>query len=143
MKQDRNDLCHCGSGKKHKNCHGRKRAGGSNSIQWVYLLLGAIVVAAGIAVFNPAAEPVPAPQQRTLPNQAGGMSLPPGPAPPGKVWSSEHGHWHDAPDAANAQTQTTGLTPQPPGEAPAGKVWSPEHGHWHDSAESGKQIIVP
>ena len=22
---------------------------------------------------------------------------PPGPAPPGKVWSPEHGHWHDAP----------------------------------------------
>ena len=21
----------------------------------------------------------------------------PGPAPPGKVWSPEHGHWHDAP----------------------------------------------
>lgn len=20
----------------------------------------------------------------------------PGPAPPGKVWSPEHGHWHDA-----------------------------------------------
>jgi hypothetical protein len=20
----------------------------------------------------------------------------PGPAPPGKVWSTEHGHWHDA-----------------------------------------------
>jgi SEC-C motif len=22
---------------------------------------------------------------------------PPGPVPPGKVWSAEHGHWHDAP----------------------------------------------
>ena len=22
---------------------------------------------------------------------------PPGPAPAGKVWSAEHGHWHDAP----------------------------------------------
>jgi hypothetical protein len=21
---------------------------------------------------------------------------PPGPVPPGKVWSPEHGHWHDA-----------------------------------------------
>lgn len=40
-------------------------------------------------------------------------------APPGKVWSSEHGHWHDAPG--------------PPREAPPGKVWSEEHGHWHDA----------
>ena len=26
-----------------------------------------------------------------------GRRQPPGPVPAGKVWSSEHGHWHDAP----------------------------------------------
>ena len=65
---------------------------------------------------------------------------PPHPAPAGKVWSAEHGHWHDAgsqtttpirvqPPAAAAPAAPA---PQPPGPAPAGKVWSPEHGHWHD-----------
>lgn len=29
--------------------------------------------------------------------QPGGQAQPPGPPPPGKVWSAEHGHWHDAP----------------------------------------------
>lgn len=27
----------------------------------------------------------------------GGTDRPAGTAPPGKVWSVEHGHWHDAP----------------------------------------------
>ncbi|MGK2857285.1 MAG: SEC-C metal-binding domain-containing protein [Thermoanaerobaculia bacterium] len=58
------------------------------------------------------------------------------PTPPGKVWSAEHGHWHDA---------ATGVAPvkevppeveaqlKPPGvpAAPAGMVWSEEHKHWH------------
>jgi hypothetical protein len=33
----------------------------------------------------------------TPPAEAGGQPQPPGPPPPGKVWSAEHGHWHDAP----------------------------------------------
>jgi hypothetical protein len=53
-------------------------------------------------------------------------SQPPGPAPPGKVWSPEHGHWHDV------SPTTSPVSAQPPGPAPPGKVWSPEHGHWHD-----------
>ena len=76
---------------------------------------------------------------------------PPGPAPPGKVWSSEHGHWHDAPVTSipqsiplNPQSPTVPVS-EPPGPAPPGKVWSPEHGHWHNApaestpSESGKQ----
>ena len=63
---------------------------------------------------------------------------PPGPTPAGKVWSVEHGHWHDAAPAAQgtAPAPIIPVTPvqqQPPGPAPAGKVWSPEHGHWHDA----------
>lgn len=59
----------------------------------------------------------------------------PGPAPAGKVWSAEHGHWHDAgpqPTKENPTTVNTRNVSPPPGPAPAGKVWSPEHGHWHD-----------
>ena len=69
---------------------------------------------------------------------------PPGPVPDGKVWSPEHGHWHDV---AGSAPQVTPLNmtqgspapalapgPQPPGPVPDGKVWSAEHGHWHDVA---------
>jgi len=67
---------------------------------------------------------------------------PPGPAPEGKVWSPEHGHWHDiqAGDAAPHQInpistpapRTFTPAPQPAGPAPEGKEWSTEHGHWHN-----------
>ncbi|MEE8111496.1 MAG: hypothetical protein V3T54_02065, partial [Acidobacteriota bacterium] len=52
--------------------------------------------------------------------------------PAGKVWSEEHGHWHDAPVGA-LNTRTPG--PQPAGPAPEGKVWSEVHGHWHDAPQ--------
>jgi hypothetical protein len=39
---------------------------------------------------------------------------PPGEAPPGKVWSVEHGHWHDAPAAV---TPLAPLTPPAPAAA--------------------------
>ena len=71
----------------------------------------------------------------------------PGPAPPGKVWSAEHGHWHDIPAGAQAGQQRVPVNmpattqtapaytpgPQPAGTPPPGKVWSVEHGHWHDA----------
>jgi hypothetical protein len=73
---------------------------------------------------------------------------PPGPAPEGKVWSPEHGHWHDASAAAPQVVTTTGNTatpganfvpaPQPAGPVPEGKVWSVEHGHWHDAPATPK-----
>ena len=86
------------------------------------------------------------PNQLNTPSQTPGQLTPqpPGPAPAGKVWSAEHGHWHDAPidglTAGNAQPGK--LTPQPPGPAPAGKVWSAEHGHWHDAPADAKVIQV-
>ena len=64
-----------------------------------------------------------------------GKNKPEGEAPPGKVWSAEHGHWHDAKnphDAYSADMKKSGDQLQKKGEAPPGKVWSPEHGHWHD-----------
>ena len=48
---------------------------------------------------------------------------PPGEAPPGKVWSAEHGHWHDAPVTVTPVPAPTvpGTTPasSPPAVAPA------------------------
>lgn len=90
-------------------------------------------------------------------------SVPPGPAPPGKVWSAEHGHWHDQkspPQAAPGPTPPGKVwsaehghwhdqkppSQAAPGPAPAGKVWSAEHGHWHDldaASQSESATAVP
>lgn len=78
----------------------------------------------------PAPAPVPAAQ-------------PPGPTPPGKVWSAEHGHWHDV-DAGKATGAEPVIfdpssgkpwdhdyeLPRPDEERP-GFTWSEAHGHWH------------
>jgi len=56
--------------------------------QWVYLLLGGIIILAAIVIFFSRSEDLSTPRQKFLPQ--------PGAAPPGKVWSPEHGHWHDA-----------------------------------------------
>jgi hypothetical protein len=71
---------------------------------------------------------------------AGEMRLPgqpDGPAPEGKVWSTEHAHWHDKPKLQETiHLGTLNYPSEPvaaPTPAPAGKVWSPEHGHWHDA----------
>jgi hypothetical protein len=98
---------------------------------------------------TPIPVPVPTITQTPAPGTPGVLTpQPPGPVPPGKVWSPEHGHWHDIPGAPPppamiGPTDTTpappgspgnpvSYTPQPPGPVPEGKVWSPEHGHWHD-----------
>jgi hypothetical protein len=58
-----------------------------------------------------------------------GTPRPEGPAPPGKEWSEAHGHWHDI----------AGVSPS--GPAPPGKVWSEEHGHWHDDPTDEAQPV--
>jgi hypothetical protein len=73
-KTGRNDLCHCGSGRKFKKCHGEKAAAASGNL--MLLLVGGAILAAivvGIASFTG--------------DQAAG---------PQRVWSTEHGHYHDA-----------------------------------------------
>ncbi|MBI4548742.1 MAG: hypothetical protein HY707_12225 [Ignavibacteriae bacterium] len=72
-------------------------------------------------------------------------------APPGKVWSPEHQHWHDIRENSpitppvnqptNTNPQNGNYFPQPLGPVPAGKVWSTEHGHWHDI--EGNSSIKP
>lgn len=155
MQTGRNERCPCGSGAKFKNCCAKKEA--SRDSRGVLILIAAIAAVAALGIVpsflkddpktaTPAA-PIAAPTR--TPDRPG--SPQPGPAPAGKVWSVEHGHWHEATPPSSAvqvspiQTSRGNLTPsvtpnppqpvpQPPGEAPAGKVWSPEHGHWHDKA---------
>ena len=78
----RNEACHCGSGKKYKNCHQKievqQEATNKNTLIAGFIVL--IIVLAGIVLY--------------LNLQASNDA--PGDAPEGKVWSSEHGHWHDA-----------------------------------------------
>lgn len=152
MRVGRNETCPCGSGKKFKNCcEGKARSAMPKGLVAVFVVLAAVAAFAFIprgdddsrTASRPAATPRPAAKPGAQP----------GPAPPGKVWSAEHGHWHDigATPAVNPiQVQQTSnaplrptvgttpqpqatLTPQPAGPVPPGKVWSPEHGHWHDA----------
>lgn len=96
---------------------------------------GAQTGAAGSTAGVPGSAAPPLPGQNT--------TEPPGGTPAGKVWSPEHGHYHDIqPSAGQSPVSAPGSspiqpgitkTPQPPGPVPAGKVWSAEHGHWHDA----------
>jgi len=74
MKAKRNDPCPCGSGRKYKNCHeGRAEIRSKFTATIV-----ALVVIAGLILAG-----------KTFLGSDG-----PGEAPPGKVWSEEHGHFH-------------------------------------------------
>lgn len=158
---NRNDPCHCGSGKKYKNCHEGKMEKSKGSKYSMFFLIGAVVLI-GILIFRPSESskkgvrkpgqvwseehnhwhdaPAPVNQPNTITPDA---THAPGPAPEGKVWSEEHGHWHNAPgNQATPSTPnpvtTNPVTPsttRPPGPAPEGKVWSEEHGHWHNATQ--------
>ena len=73
-KLGRNDLCHCGSGRKFKRCCEAKTADSRAARIWMIIVGVAVVasLAAGVASF------------RT--DGSGGA----------KVWSQDHGHYHDA-----------------------------------------------
>ena len=160
-KVGRNEPCPCGSGRKFKVCCEGKTKNSQNLRRSpaFYALLVVVGIGVAIALVTGALGPKPGKQPgnnvsgsaASIPVQwpspgvtsTGLTPQPPGPAPEGKVWSPEHGHWHDIVAAgsqssgANVSQATTlsapaTLTPQPPGLVPEGKVWSPEHGHWHD-----------
>ena len=80
----RNEPCHCGSGKKYKDCHLQ-----ANEQKEVYktkwIISGLVVLVLLVIIIGMFANMEDAPSQ------------PAGEAPAGKVWSPEHGHWHDAP----------------------------------------------
>ena len=70
----RNDLCHCGSGRKYKKCHGVEQRTGGNHV--MLLVVGGAVLAAilvGIVSFN---------------GDRSAASV--------RIWSPAHGHYHDA-----------------------------------------------
>ena len=67
----RNDPCPCGSGKKFKHCHATK------TDQWSPMLLAVLIVGAVLAVILIVSSV----------RQSSGS---------GRVWSAEHGHYHDA-----------------------------------------------
>lgn len=185
----RNELCPCGSGKKSKKCCAAAPARRTSGLVLVIAPL-ALIASMGIyaslkgpeepssSVRSSAALPPPAsaPASTTAsPAESSGAapqaeqalapgSPQPGPAPAGKVWSTQHGHWHDvtsesaspiqiemADGAPASAVRSSGSevridasaipgmpagepVPKPAGEAPEGKVWSAEHGHWHDAA---------
>lgn len=165
----RNEPCPCGSGKKYKHCHADETSRGmSKGLMALIIVICAIGAVGVVPKLLEKTEPSSTTQRpaANAPVQAAPRPgpQPPGPVPAGKVWSTEHGHWHDAAPAGSAGAATTTQspiriqqssgaaaptgntapitvntpqapnTPQPPGEAPPGKVWSPEHGHWHDAA---------
>lgn len=73
QKLGRNDLCHCGSGKKFKRCHALKTEADRQS-RFLMMVVGGLLLA-GVAV---------------------GVANYTGEATGGRVWSAEHGHYHDA-----------------------------------------------
>ena len=73
-KTGRNELCHCGSGRKYKKCHeAGERGGGTRSRMMLYAVGGAVLAAilVGIASFTA--------------DRSSGLT-----------WSTEHGHFHNA-----------------------------------------------
>ena len=74
-KTGRNDLCTCGSGRKYKKCcEASERGGGTQSRVMLFAVGGAVLIAmlALIASFTV---------------ESSGLT---------RVWSTEHGHYHDA-----------------------------------------------
>ena len=136
----RNDSCHCGSGKKYKVCHGQNNI---KSLQFWILILIIILGLFWYLLFE--SDPTGSNNNINInnniistpliPQAKNKLSSPTEPAPPGKVWSPEHNHWHDAPKNSiptNTNAEQNRPVSKPPGTPPPGKVWSPEHNHWHD-----------
>jgi len=79
-KVGRNDPCPCGSGKKYKNCHQLiEQQESKNKGLFVAILLIVFLIIGAIGIYF----------------NSQSASSAPGQAPAGKVWSEEHGHWHD------------------------------------------------
>ena len=112
----RNDPCPCGSGKKYKQCCEGKAAEKTTFLtKWIAVIVGMILVL--LVAVGTAASFFTDDQSNN--------------APPRRVWSPEHGHWHNV-DGAGTRSAARSV-PRPAGPAPPGKVWSPDHGHWHDA----------
>ena len=156
-KINRNDPCHCDSGKKYKNCHENSESKNTSKFPLIFGVI--LVIAIGLFLIKPnqnqksgAGKPGQvwseehghwhdAPTNKApLPAAPIETTEPKGETPAGKVWSEEHGHWHDAPSTQSTSATPTGeKSTKPPGPAPEGKVWSEEHGHWHEAKATQEQ----
>ena len=78
-KTGRNDPCPCGSGEKYKRCCEAKAAEKTRLLtKWIAVIVGILVLLV------------------TVGTVASFFADDQNSAPPGRVWSPEHGHWHDA-----------------------------------------------
>ena len=111
----RNDPCPCGSGTKYKQCCEGKAAEKTAFVtKWIAVIFGILVLLVAVGTVA----------SFFTDDQSND-------APPGKVWSPEHRHWHNVGGAGTRSAARS--VPRPPGPAPPGKVWSSDHGHWHDA----------
>ena len=97
MKTGRNEICHCGSGKKYKQCHQLRKNNQSTQLLYLAFISMAIVTTFffGNEIFKPAdTSSSLLPKPFSIENTQT-LKRPNGDAPPGKIWSVEHGHWHD------------------------------------------------
>ncbi len=121
-----NQPCPCESGLKYKRCCGRPDRPPPVKKRTYHVLVGlAAVAVAGFVAASVRISLLPdeTPTSQPVTAATGGAPFPepPGPAPPGQVWRTECGHYHDAPFTL----------PQPSGSPAPGKVWSEEHQHYH------------
>ncbi|HYH99591.1 SEC-C metal-binding domain-containing protein [Hyalangium sp.] len=103
MKPSRNARCPCGSGKKYKQCCGPAEAVRDKRKSTFAMIATAVVLVFGIGVVA------------VLLSRGSGSS--------NRIWSAEHGHWHDA------SGSELGL-------GSSNRIWSAEHNHWHDASGS-------
>jgi len=104
----RNDLCTCGSGKKFKRCCGAVDLAAedvSSRFFGVAAVLAGLTLVVGLVLVVSAMFSA---------EEASG----------GKVWSAEHGHYHNL---DGGELNAGG----------PGKVWNEAHGHYHDVANGG------
>lgn len=73
-KPGRNDLCHCGSGRKYKKCHGPREGTTSQGRFLLIVVGGGIIAALAIALSQ-------------MTGDVGSSTT--------RVWDPAHGHYHD------------------------------------------------
>ena len=122
-KPGRNELCHCGSGKKYKRCCGRKERTRDSRVArigfWVILVLAVGVVVIAFDNFREGFSSPVALKYDVLND---------------RHWDPSHGHWHQGPppDFKPGQLDPA-TTPEPWQYDPeADRHWNPNHGHWHN-----------
>ena len=97
MKKGRNTKCQCWSGKKYKHSQQSKDSKNSNQ----YFLIGGICFLFIIISIlstrkdSKSQEPFISKTPISFESEFKRRKAPDGDPPPGKVWSAEHGHWHD------------------------------------------------